>query len=104
MAEAPTCRDCDQQMIAAKGYHAILALQPPDDLDSEQFSPVSLYVCGKCGQIRLYLADLKSWAADKVEVVSYGYRITGQEPEPTPAAAAGKRPGHGEGEPRRSRA
>ena len=78
MAGKPTCRDCGQEMIAAKGFHAILAFQPPEDLDSERFSPVSLYVCGKCGQIRLYHAGAEQWEKAKVEVVSYGYRITGE--------------------------
>ena len=99
MADTPICRDCDQQMIAAKGYHAILAFEPPDDLDSEQFSPVSLYVCGKCGQIRLYAARQESWAQEKVEVVSYGYRVTSQEPAPDD-----ERAGRLEHEPRKSRA
>lgn len=100
MAERPTCRDCGQAMIAAKGYHAILAFEPPDDLDFEQFSPVSLYVCGKCGQVRFYLAGPESWSRARMEVVSYGYRLTGREAGPRPAAAAGQR----DYEPRRSRA
>jgi hypothetical protein len=99
MAGNPKCRDCGQAMIAAKGYHAILAFEPPEELDYEQFSPVSLYVCGKCGQVRMYLAGPEQWARDKMEVVSYGYRLSGKdEPGPDP------RGGDGTPEPRRSMA
>lgn len=77
MADKPTCDDCESEMIAAKGYHAIVAFRPPGALDFDQFSPVSLYVCGRCGQIRLYLAGRHARANPDVEVVSYGYRVTG---------------------------
>jgi predicted RNA-binding Zn-ribbon protein involved in translation (DUF1610 family) len=79
MPGKPTCRDCGQEMIAAKGFHAILAFQPPDDIAFERFSPVSLYVCAKCGQIRLYRACRKQSESEKMEVVSYGYRVTAQK-------------------------
>lgn len=102
MAANPICRDCGQAMIAAKGYHAILAFEPPEDLDYEKFSPVSLYVCGKCGQVRMYLAGPESWGRERMEVVSYGYRLRGDEPEARPAAGESEA---GQGyEPRRSRA
>jgi hypothetical protein len=100
MAGIPTCRDCSVPMIAAKGYHAILAFEPPEDLDYEQFSPVSLYVCGKCGHVRFYLAGPESWAREKLEEVSYGYRLSGREP----ATATGRRQPPSGTEPRRSRA
>lgn len=91
MADNPKCGDCGQMMIAAKGYHAILAFEPPDDLDYEQFSPVSLYVCGKCGQVRMYLAGPESMAQEKMQVVSYGYRLSGnEEPEPDPRGSEGE--------------
>jgi hypothetical protein len=104
MADTPTCRDCSLPMIAAKGYHAILALEPPDDLDFEQFSPISLYLCGQCGQIRMYAARREALARQNMEAVSYGYRITGEEREPAPADDGGQEADDVEHEPRRSRA
>jgi hypothetical protein len=99
MAEKPTCRDCGQEMIAAKGFNAILALDPPYDIDVERFTPVSLDVCAKCGQIRLYHASPQQWERAKMEVVSYGYRITGNGEG---AGTAGSK--KEEFEPRKSRA
>jgi len=102
MAGKPTCRECGQEMIAAKGFNAILALEPPHDVDIERFTPVSLYVCAKCGQIRLYHAGPQQWERSKMEMVSYGYRIRGQGEAPATTAAAGDE--KEEIEPRRSRA
>lgn len=102
MAGKPICRDCGQEMIAAKGFNALLAFHPPQELDSERFTPVSLYVCGKCGQIRMYHASPAQWERAKVEMVSYGYRITGQEENRSSKDGAGS--DDGEFEPRRSKA
>lgn len=76
-AETPTCNDCSVPMIAAKGYHAILAFRPPQDLDPHEFSPVSLYVCGSCGQVRFYLAQRSTWLPQRVEEVAYRYSVNG---------------------------
>jgi hypothetical protein len=102
MAGKPKCRDCGQEMIAAKGFHAILAFEPPEDLDAERFSPVSLHVCAKCGQIRFYHAGPEQWDREKMEVVSYGYRLTGMEEDG--GATAADEDEEEEFEPRRSRA
>ncbi len=76
MVETPTCRECEVEMIAAKGFHALVAFQPPDDVDVTRFTPVSLFVCPRCHQLRIYAAGPGSWARERVETTPLVYQVT----------------------------